>query len=68
MTQFIDTEAKQNILFTSFQKKLLESNVDRFARDELLVKAAETITNEVYPAYQQLIDHFKQLKPLTNDK
>jgi len=66
MTEFIGKPASENILATSFKTRAAKidklSETDR-ASFQALVESA--ITNKVYPAYQRLIDYFREILPKT---
>ena len=66
MQDFRAVPAEENTLYVSFREKLdkLEADkLDAATREQLLANAAASITERVYPAYQQLIDHFTDLLP-----
>ena len=69
MTGFIGTPATQNVLYTSLQKKIDESeSITSEQKSELLLKVQAEIEKTVYPSYQMLIEYFTQLKSNTNSE
>ncbi|WP_286264502.1 DUF885 domain-containing protein [Thalassotalea atypica] len=63
MTDFIETPATENILYTSLKLKLDDAKeipVGEQAR--ILASAESNITTYVYPAYQLFIEYFDRLK------
>lgn len=66
MQDFRALPAEQNTLYVSFKEKLdkLEaSQIDPARRGSLLAGVAAAIDQQVYPAYQQMIEHFTALLP-----
>ena len=64
MQGFIDKPVKENILYTSVQRRMKESDeIVEADYDGLLSNVATEIENTVYPTYQMLIDYFTGLKP-----
>ncbi|WP_240695165.1 DUF885 domain-containing protein [Corallincola luteus] len=62
MQAFVATPTDENILITSFGRKL--ENVDSISTEQsaaLLAQATTEMTNHVYPAYQLFIDYFTAL-------
>lgn len=66
VNNFVDTPAKENILYTSFEEKLdaIEELGDE-ERGRMLAEAETAIENTVYPAYRGLIEYLEYLKPKT---
>ncbi|AMJ95412.1 hypothetical protein AVL56_14625 [Alteromonas stellipolaris] len=63
MQGFIDKPVKENILYTSVQRRMEESEaIVKADYDGLLSNVATEIENTVYPTYQMLIDYFTALK------
>ena len=63
MTDFRATPARENILYTSFAKKLDKiEDLDELTRDELLAGSEAEIDGTVYPAYDGLISYFEKLR------
>jgi len=70
MRSFIGKAPQENILFTSFAKRLAKlDGLDGAARDRLLGNVETKIRQAVYPAYEKLIAYFEALqkKPLGNN-
>ncbi len=64
MQGFIDKPVKENILYTSVQRRMKASDeIVEADYDGLLSNVATEIENTVYPTYQMLIDYFTGLKP-----
>jgi uncharacterized protein (DUF885 family) len=67
MTGFIGTPATKNVLYTSLEKKIDESeSITSEQKPELLAAVAAEIEKTVYPTYQMLIEYFTELKSKTN--
>jgi uncharacterized protein (DUF885 family) len=63
MRDFVATPAQENILYTSLAKKLEEAEeIDAATADELLGRVEVSITENVYPAYDQFINYFSELE------
>ncbi len=68
MQKFIETPIAENILYSSLEQKL--TDIESFPADEkqqILQQAETAISQSVYPAYQQLIDYFIQIRPLAGN-
>ncbi|WP_394175108.1 DUF885 domain-containing protein [Thalassotalea litorea] len=64
MQGFIDTPAKENILYTSLVTKLEAAEEINAEQQQTVLIDSETLINEsVYPAYQGFIDYFTELAP-----
>jgi uncharacterized protein (DUF885 family) len=66
MQDFRALPAQENTLYVSFKEKLDKldaKQVDDATRANLLAGVEASIKDHVYPAYQQLIDHFTALLP-----
>src|SRR5437867_5477650 len=66
MTEFIGKPASENILATSFKTRA--AKIDKLSeadRADFQARVESTITNKVYPAYQRLIDYFREILPKT---
>ncbi|TLU61513.1 DUF885 domain-containing protein [Thalassotalea litorea] len=64
MQGFIDTPAKENILYTSLVTKLEAAEEINAEQQKTVLVDSETLINEsVYPAYQGFIDYFTELAP-----
>lgn len=61
MTNFVNSPLNENILFTSFEKKINEVE-DIENKQELLGKVELAMNEFVAPAYQGLIDYFAELE------
>ena len=67
MRGFIAKPATENVLYTSFAKKLEPlTDVSADEKTALKVRVTAAITGQVYPAYQRLIDYFAALEPTTS--
>ena len=66
MSKFVDVSPEQHLLYTHFQEKLTGLDDYDSARDDrLLERLQEQLEQTVYPAYQQLIDYFTYLEPIS---
>lgn len=63
MNSFVATPAKENILYTSMKSKLEDAEIESSA--SYLSAAELAIQQQVYPAYQGLIEYFEALKDKT---
>jgi uncharacterized protein (DUF885 family) len=66
MTEFIGKPASENILATSFKTRA--AKIDKLSetdRTDFQARVESAITNKVYPAYQKLIDYFREILPKT---
>ena len=64
MSEFIAKPAAENILATSFKTRA--AKIDKLAeqqRADFQARVENAITSHVYPAYQKLIDYFRELEP-----
>ncbi len=59
MNDFVKLDAEENILFTSFQKKLMLTDLQN--KNKYLEKAKAEIETSVYPAYLELIAYTEEL-------
>jgi uncharacterized protein (DUF885 family) len=63
MNAFVGKAPEENILYTSLQAKLDKlDEVDDADKQDILAQAKQAMLNNVYPAYQLLIDYFVQIK------
>jgi len=62
MTAFSEVPARENVLYTVFEEKLLKIKVSPKRKQKLLEAAEAEIRDRVFPAYKRLIDYFNQLK------
>ena len=68
MRDFVATPARENILYTSFAEKLKKANeIDEAETGELLARAEASIVQDVYPAYDLLINYFSELQAKAGD-
>ena len=66
MKNFVSQDARSNILYVSFEKKLEKTKeINGTDKQELLKQAEEQISKTVYPAYNRMIEKFTQLKNVT---
>ena len=66
MSDFIAKPASENILATSFKTRA--AKIDKLTeqqRADFQARVESAITSHVYPAYQKLIDYFRELEPKT---
>src|SRR5262245_19188559 len=66
MTDFVGKPASENILATSFKTRA--AKIDKLTdaeRADFQARVEAAISNEVYPAYQKLIDYFQGILPKT---
>ncbi|RMH47118.1 MAG: DUF885 domain-containing protein [Gammaproteobacteria bacterium] len=62
MRNFVGTEPKENVLYTSFVDKLNKAGISGAERDQLTLAVQNAIVSDVYPAYQKLIDYMQGLR------
>src|SRR5947207_7552159 len=66
MTDFIGTPASENILASSFKTRAAKiSELSEAQRADFRGRAETAISGRVYPAYQKLIDYFREILPKT---
>ena len=66
MTDFIAKPASENILTTSFKSRAAKiGNLAALQRADFQTRVEATVTGRVYPAYQKLIDYFREILPKT---
>src|SRR5438093_10889718 len=66
MTDFIATPASENILATSFKTRA--TKIDKLTeeqRADFQTRVETEISSKIYPAYQKLIDYFREILPKT---
>jgi uncharacterized protein (DUF885 family) len=66
MTEFIGKPPSENILATSFKTRA--AKIDKLSeaeRADFQARVESAIINDVYPAYQKLIDYFREILPET---
>jgi uncharacterized protein (DUF885 family) len=68
MREFVETPAKENILYTSLARKLEEAEeIDEAQAGEFLDRAEKSINEMVYPAYDLFINYFSELEAKAGD-
>ncbi|GAB5412797.1 MAG: DUF885 domain-containing protein [Congregibacter sp.] len=68
MLAFVATPPADNVLYTSFESKMVDSaTISAEEREEFLLAARAEIEAVVYPAYEQYIDYFTALRAKSND-
>jgi uncharacterized protein (DUF885 family) len=65
MTRFVAAPAAENILQTSFKKKLEDAKISEADQARLMAENTRQIEESVYPAYKIFIDYYTQLRPKT---
>ena len=66
MTDFIAKPAPENILETSFKSRAAKiDNLTALQRADFQTQVEAAVTGRVYPAYQKLIDYFREILPKT---
>jgi len=66
MTDFIGTPASENILASSFKTRAAKiAELSEAQRADFQARVEAAITRRVYPAYQELIDYFREILPKT---
>src|SRR6267378_1607965 len=66
MTDFIARPASENILATSFKSRAAKiDNLTALQRADFQTRVEAAVSGRVYPAYQKLIDYFRELLPKT---
>jgi len=66
MTDFIGKPASENILATSFKSRV--AKIDKLTeaqRADFQARVETAVTEKVYPAYQRLINYFREILPNT---
>src|SRR5437764_2814894 len=66
MTELVSKPASENILATSFKTRA--AKIDKLTdvqRADFQARVESAITSNVYPAYQKLIDYFREVLPKT---
>lgn len=62
LSNFIQKSPQNNILYTSFRKRVQELDIDKELKDQLSLEVREKIKTVVYPSYHTLIGLLKRLK------
>jgi uncharacterized protein (DUF885 family) len=66
MTDFIGKPASENILATSFKDRAAKIHkLSEAERADFQARVESAVANKVYPAYQKLIDYFREVLPKT---
>src|SRR6266404_9626455 len=66
MTDFIGTPASENILASSFKTRAAKiAELSEAQRADFQGRVETAISERVYPAYQKLIDYFREILPKT---
>jgi uncharacterized protein (DUF885 family) len=66
MSDFIGKPASENILATSFKTRAVKiAELSEAQRADFQARVETAITGRVYPAYQKLIDYFREILPKT---
>ncbi|GMV99605.1 MAG: hypothetical protein AMXMBFR84_07440 [Candidatus Hydrogenedentota bacterium] len=65
MKGFVAAPPNENILFTSLQKNLNDTDMSEADCTGITAAASQAIETGVYPAYQKLIAYFEELAPKT---
>ena len=66
MTDFISKPAPENILATSFKSRAAKiDNLTALQRADFHTRVEAAVTGRVYPAYEKLIDYFREILPKT---
>ena len=66
MTRFTGTPAPENILASSFKARATKiKGLTEQEREDFQARVEAAVTKQVYPAYQKLIDYFREILPKT---
>src|SRR5437867_1006257 len=66
MTDFIGKPASENILAISFKSRAAKiDNLTALQRADFQTQVETAVTGKAYPAYQKLIDYFREILPKT---
>ena len=66
MTDFVGTPVSENILANSFKTRAGKiAELTEAQRADFQARVETTITGKIYPAYQKLIDYFREILPKT---
>src|SRR5437660_8956242 len=69
MTDFIGTPASENILASSFKTRAAKiAELSEAQRGDFQGRVETAISGRVYPAYQKLIDYFREILPKTTSE
>ncbi len=65
---FVKVPYSENILFTSFKRRIQNLNtIDDESKEELCQKALDALENSVYPSYEEMSKHVSSLKEKANE-
>ncbi|HEY46225.1 MAG: hypothetical protein AMJ88_10075 [Anaerolineae bacterium SM23_ 63] len=62
MRNFLEGDAKENILFTAFRDKVGQLKISEVVKETLLQEAEREIQQTIIPTYRRLIDYFEHLE------
>ncbi len=62
MSEFIHVDAKDNVLYSSFKRRIKKLKLDGKLKENLIKEVKNSIEKFVYPAYKKFIDHLRRLK------
>ena len=66
MTDFVGTPVSENILASSFKTRAGKiAELTKAQHADFQARVETTITGKIYPAYQKLIDYFREILPKT---
>lgn len=69
LNDFIKVPYSENILFTSFKRRIQNLNtIDDESKEELYQKVLDALENNVYPSYLEMSKHISSLKEKANEK
>jgi uncharacterized protein (DUF885 family) len=68
LSHFIDTTPHNNILYTSFKRRIQRLNIDKDQKENLYQEVREKISSKVYPSYKEMIDNLNRLTQNTSRK
>lgn len=63
MTGFVDTPVEEGILYKALVEKMEKAEIEEEERARLSAAARAEIETTVYPAYERLIAHFREIDP-----
>lgn len=64
MRNFIDVDAKEHVLFTTFKDKVEQLNLTGAVKETLLQATEKEIQHTVIPTYRRVIDYFEYLETI----
>ncbi len=62
MSQFIHVDVKDNVLYSSFVRRIEKLNLDDKLKETLIQEVKNSIEIFVYPAYKKFIEHMRRVK------